>query len=183
MEALGAAHFEVRTIGNPMDMANAVRQAVEGLDRNLPLYDVASQIDQISKGLFQERLFAWLTSLFGILAGLLAFVGIYGIVSFAVSRRTREIGIRMALGARKRHVFAMIVGQGMKITIAGLLAGLLLALAATRALRSLLFGVTPTDPSTFAFVTLMLIGAVLLACWLPARRATKLDPMIALRNE
>jgi ABC-type antimicrobial peptide transport system permease subunit len=183
MEALGAAHFEVRTASDPMNLVRSVRQLAQVMDPNLPLFDVTTQTAQINQGLFQERLFAWLTSLFGVLAGLLAGVGIYGIVSFTVSRRTREIGVRMALGARKPHVFLMVIKHGMRITLVGLVAGLLLALAATRLLRSLLFGVTPADPWTFGAVTLMLSGIVLVACWLPARRAAKVEPMAALRHE
>jgi predicted permease len=183
MEELGSVHYEIRTVGNPMDMAKAVRQVAQEMNANLPLYDLTSQTNQIDQGLFRERLFAWLTSLFGALAGLLACIGIYGIVSFAVSRRTREFGVRIALGARTSHLFAMVIGQGMKVTAFGLVAGLALALAATRLMKSLLFGVTPADPWTFGTVTLMLIGVVFLACWLPARRATKVDPMTALRHE
>jgi predicted permease len=183
MEVLGAAHYEVRTASNPMNIARSVRQLAQEMDPNLPLFDVTTQTNQINQGLFQERLFAWLTSLFGVLAGLLACVGIYGIVSFTVSRRTREIGVRMALGARKQHVFLMVIKHGMRITLVGLVAGLLLALGATRLVRSLLFGVTPADPWTFAAVTLMLSGVVFVACWLPARRAAKVDPMEALRYE
>ena len=111
MEALGAAHFEVRTASDPMNLVRSVRQLAQVMDPNLPLFDVTTQTAQINQGLFQERLFAWLTSLFGVLAGLLAGVGIYGIVSFTVSRRTREIGVRMALGARKPHVFLMVIKE------------------------------------------------------------------------
>jgi predicted permease len=183
MEVLGAAHFEVRTAGDPMNLARSVRQLAREMEPNLPLFDVTTQTNQINQGLFQERLFAWLTSLFGVLAGLLACVGIYGIVSFTVGRRTREIGVRMALGARKSHVFALVIRHGMRITLVGLGVGLLLALAATRLLRSLLFGVSPADPWTFGAVTLTLSAIVFVACWLPARRAAKVDPMVALRCE
>jgi predicted permease len=183
IEALGAAHYEVRTASNPMNFARSVRQLAQEMDPNLPLFDVTTQTNQINQRLSQERLFAWLTSLLGVLAGLLACVGIYGIVSFTVSRRTREIGVRMALGARKRHIFLMVIKHGMRITLVGLAAGLLLALAVTRLLRTFLFGVTPADPWTFGAVTLMLSGVVFVACWLPARRAGKVDPMVALRNE
>jgi len=183
LKSLGSMHFEVRTAGNPMELASPVRRVAQDMDRNLALYDVRTQIEQINKTLFQERLFARLTSLFGVLAGLLACVGVYGTVSFAVTRRTREIGIRMALGAGKYNVFTLVIGQGMRLTLAGVVVGVLLALAATRVLGGLLYDVKPTDPLTFGLMTLLMISVALLACLIPACRATKVDPMEALRYE
>jgi ABC-type antimicrobial peptide transport system permease subunit len=130
-----------------------------------------------------QRLSSGFLSVFALIAVVLAAVGIFGVMSHAVAQRTREIGVRMALGARPRDVLGAVVGQGLRLTLLGLALGLVGSIALGRALRSLLYGVTPTDPATYAAVSLLLGGIALLACWVPARRATRVDPMQALRSE
>ena len=179
----GKVFFEVRTAGNPEDWITPVRRTVQSLDKNLPLFDVKTQAEQIEEATFQERLFASLTSVFGLLALLLACVGLYGVMAYSVVQRTREIGIRMALGAERGGVPRMVIGRGLKLALIGVVIGVAGALALTRFLSSLLYGVTPTDPLTFISVSLILIAVASLACYIPARRAAKVDPMVALRYE
>ncbi len=180
---LGSMHFDLRSSGNPAKLESAVRRVAESLDPKAPLYDLQTEIEQINERLSQERMFAQLTSFFGLAALLLACVGIYGSLSFSVAQRSHEIGIRMALGAEKSDVLKMVVGQGLKLTLIGVAIGIAGALALTRFLSSLLYGVKPTDPLTFIAVSLILIVVALLACYIPARRAAKVDPMVALRYE
>ncbi|HEV2246058.1 MAG TPA: ABC transporter permease, partial [Terriglobia bacterium] len=182
-DRLGAMIFEVRTAGDPNNWTGSIRRVVQGLDKNLPLFNVMTQTEQIDQATFQERLFASLTSFFGLLALLLACVGLYGVMAYSVAQRTREIGVRMALGAEKRDVLKMVVGQGFKLTMIGVAIGIAGSLALTRFLSSLLYGVKPTDPLTFISVSLILIAVALAACYIPARRAAKVDPMVALRYE
>jgi ABC-type antimicrobial peptide transport system permease subunit len=156
---------------------------VTQLDNNLPLFDVKTQSAQIEGSLFQERLIARLSSFFGGLSLLLACIGLYGLLSYEVARRTREIGVRMALGARPSDVLRLIVSQGVVLSAAGVSLGILASLGATRYLASLLYGVHPFDPLTFAAVALLLGVVALAACFLPARRAMRVDPMVALRHE
>jgi predicted permease len=180
---LAAMTFEVRTAGDPTHWIGAIRQAVQGLDTNLLLSDVKTQIEQIEQATFQERLFARLTSLFSALALLLACVGLYGITSYAVARRTSELGIRLALGAGRGDVLRMVLRDSLFPVIAGAAIGVLIALAATRYISSELYGVRATDPATMMVAILMLAGAAGIATYLPARRATTVDPMVALRYE
>ena len=179
----GSATFEVRTIANPETIIPSVRSIVSQLDNNLPLFDVKTQSAQIEGSLFQERLIARLSSFFGGLSLLLACIGLYGLLSYEVARRTREIGVRMALGARPSDVLRLIVSQGVVLSAAGVSLGILASLGATRYLASLLYGVHPFDPLTFAAVALLLGVVALAACFLPARRAMRVDPMVALRHE
>ena len=179
----GAMNFEVRTLQNPMNLAAAVRQVAQNMDRNLALYDVRSQVEQINKTLSEERLFARLTSLFGALAMLLACIGIYGVMAFAVTQRTREIGIRMALGASRGEIADMVMRDTLVLVGIGMLVGIIVALGAARLVSSMLYGIKPNNPSTIAVATLLMVGAALFAAYFPTRRATRIDPMVALRYE
>ena len=179
----GEAVFEVRTAVDPRIVIPAVRGIVSQLDSNLPLLSINTQSDEIDRSLFQERLMARLSSLFGGLSLLLACVGLYGLLSYEVALRTREIGVRMALGARPSDVLRFVVGQGVGLSAAGAMLGILGAFGATRYLRSLLYGVRPFDPFTFLSVALLLALVAVAACYIPARRASRIDPMVALRYE
>ena len=172
----------VRTEGDPAAVAPAVRGAVESLDAEA-LAGQATMSEHLAAALVPSQAAAGLFGVFGLLALLLATFGVYGVVAYTVSRRTHEIGVRMALGARAPDVVRLVLFEGMSLVAIGLAAGLLVALAATRAVEGALYGVSATDPATFAGVTLLLACAALLACLLPARRATKVDPMVALRYE
>jgi predicted permease len=181
----GTAYFELRVAGNPLALIPTVREAVNRIDSHLPLFDLRTQSQEINDTLDQGSflLVARLSSVFGFLGLLLASVGLYGLLSYEVGRRTREIGIRMALGAQNSEVLNMIARQGLGLTLVGLAVGLGAALGLTRFLSSLLYGVKPTDPVTFIAVSLILTAVALLASYVPARRATKVDPMVALRYE
>jgi ABC-type antimicrobial peptide transport system permease subunit len=179
----GGAAFELRSRGDPRGLISQVRNAVSSINGNLSPSDITTQTDQIGRDLYQERLFAWLSSLFGLLALALACVGLYGLLAYEVVCRTREIGIRMALGAPRRNVLRMVVGQGIVLAVAGAVVGIVVAFVVTRYLATLLYGVKPIDAVTFVGATLLLTAVALVACYLPARRATKVDPMVALRYE
>jgi ABC-type antimicrobial peptide transport system permease subunit len=153
------------------------------VDGHLPVADIKTQIQQAGETLRMERLFAKLLTVFGVLAQLLASIGLFGVMAYAVSQRTREIGIRMALGAARGEVLAMIVRQGLTLTLIGITLGLVGAFAFTRVLQNQLFAISPLDPVTFIAVSALLVIVALLACWLPARRAARVDPMVALRCE
>src|SRR5256712_178410 len=180
---LGPINFEVRTVGDPMQMASAVRRVAQDLDSNLTLYQIRTQVDQINMSLFQERLFARLTSFFGMLAALLACVGVYGIMAFAAAQRTREIGIRMALGASRGGILGMVLRETCLLVAIGIAIGILVALGASRLISTLLFGLKPTDPLTISVAALLMVAAAVFAGYVPARRAARVDPMIALRYE
>jgi ABC-type antimicrobial peptide transport system permease subunit len=177
------AYFVVRVSGAPMAILSAVRAQIAALDDKLPLYEIKSHEQVIADRLAGLRLVAALMVMFGALALTLASVGVYGVMAYAVSQRTREIGMRMALGARPQDVLRLVVGQSLKLAALGLAIGLPVALALGRAMAGALFGVVALEPSTFVGFTLLLTGAATLAGYLPARRATKVDPMTALRSE
>lgn len=182
-DLLGQAVLEVRAAGHT-DLASAsVRRVMQSIDGDFPLARISSQAEQTSESLGGERSLTFLLGLFSALAVVLASVGLYGVIAHATARRTREIGIRVALGARREDVLRMIVGQGVKLTMIGVGAGLVTALAGARALASQLFGVTSADPLTFAGAAVFLAAVALSACYLPARRAAGVDPVVALRNE
>jgi putative ABC transport system permease protein len=173
----------IRTDGDPGALASAVRGAIAEIDTTQPIYDLQTLDQLVAKSLGQRRFTLTLMLLFGVIALLLAAVGIYGVMAFAVTQRTQEIGVRMALGARATDVLKLIVGSGMFLAAIGVGIGLVGAFAITRLMASLLFGVSPTDLATFGLVSVGLLMVAFLACYLPARRATKVDPLIALRYE
>ena len=177
------ATMVVRTSGRPEPVISAVRAQVQSLDSNLALTQVQTIGEVISQGLWAPRMGAALLAIFGGLALILAIIGVYGVLSYSVNQQTREIGIRMAMGAQTSRVLRLVVGQGMRLAGVGLLLGLIVAFAAMRVMSSLLFGVSAHDPLTFIGVSLVLAIAAVLACYIPARRATKVDPIIALRYE
>ena len=186
LRVVSSVTFEVRTLGEPTAAVAAIRKAVSEVDANLPLDDVKTQVEQSEQTLAQERLFAKLLTLFGLLAQQLAAIGLYGVMAYGVSQRIHEIGIRMALGATSTDVLKMILRQGLALTLAGVALGLVGAYVLTKYLASLtdmLYGVRATDPLTFAAVAALLTAVALAACYVPARRATKVDPMVALRYE
>jgi putative ABC transport system permease protein len=184
-----SATMIVRTEGAPDKLIPAVRRAIQSLDQTIPVTGVLTLSDTFAPVLYFYRLFGLLVGGCGLLAILLAVIGIYGLVAYAVSQRTREIGIRMALGADNQKILRLVMRQGMILVAYGLVAGLLLALALTRVLTSSIFpipilpGMSATDPLTFSLVALMLVGVALIASYIPARRATKVDPLVALRCE
>ena len=173
----------VRAAGDPTALANLLRQEVHAMDKDLPVHNLRPLTDYVSDAMAQARFTLILIGIFGAIALLLTSVGLYGVISYTVSQRTHEIGIRMALGAQPRDIFKLVVGQGMKLTLIGVAVGLAASFALTRFLESLLFGVSATDPATFAGVSVLLAAVALLACYIPARRATKVDPLVALRYE
>ena len=173
----------LRTTGDPQALARALRHEVEALDPNVPVNELTTFAELRRGPLFANRAMAAISTLFGLLALTLTAVGLYGVMTYSVSQRTREIGIRVALGAQRADIFKLIVGRGLLLALIGIGFGLAAAFALTRLLSSLLFGVSATDPLTFASVASLLALVALLACHLPARRATKVDPMVALRYE
>lgn len=173
----------VRTSLASEQVFNAIRQRVRSLDASIPLFEMRTMEDQLDRSLGTERLVGFLSSLFGILATVLAMVGLYGVTAYSVAQRVQEIGIRMALGAQRRSVVSLVLREGMILAVVGVGIGLAGAFALTRVLRSYLFRIDPTDPLTFVATALLLTVVALIACGLPARRAAKVDPMVALRYE
>ena len=179
----GQMFVAVRTAGDPRGVIGAVSQEARAIDPNVPIFDVKTMEQRLFESLARRRFAMLALGLFAGVAMLLAAIGIYGVMSYTVAQRTREIGIRMALGSSTRQVLRLIVGHGMTLAGIGVVSGLAGALAVTRLMSSLLFGVTSTDPLTYALISLVLAGVALGACLVPARRATRVDPMVALRYE
>ncbi len=180
---LDVATVVARTSGDPASLSGALRAAVHDVDPNLPVYRVQTMQAVVADSLSDRRFNATLLTIFAGLALVLASVGVYGVISYSVSQRTAELGLRLALGAKRREVLAMVVRQGMVLVGGGIALGLAGAFAAGRFLSSLVVGITVRDPVTFAGVALALLAVALLATWLPARRATRVDPVVALRSE
>ena len=166
-----------------MRLAAAVQKKIRSVNPDQPIDDVKTMWQVVSDNVGQPRFYTVLLAAFAAVALILAIAGLYGVLSYAVSQRGHEIGIRMALGASRRVVLAMVIRNGLVLTVIGIAVGLAAALALTRLLTSLLYEVKPTDPVTFVAVSLLLLAVALLACYIPARRAAKVDPMVALRYE
>jgi ABC-type antimicrobial peptide transport system permease subunit len=175
--------FALRTRSPRQAITPALRRAIQAVDRNLPLIDIRTQQEQIDQLLRNERIFALLTASFGVLALVLASIGIYGILAYSVSRRINEIGIRMALGARGAQVMRMILSEAGIMAIIGIITGLAAALAMGKVVASQLYGLKPSDPLTLTAASAVLIATAVAASWIPARRAATIDPMKALRHE
>lgn len=180
---IGGTRLVIRTEGRPENLIGAVRSQVKELDPDLPITRVMPMTEVVARSVWKERLYTALFGVFAAVALILATVGIYGVMSYAVTQRTREIGLRMALGAQRADVLKMVVGHGVLVTATGIGLGVAVAVALTRLMSSLLFNVTATDPITFVAVSVILAGVALTACFVPARRAAKVDPMVALRYE
>jgi putative ABC transport system permease protein len=178
-----ALSFVIRTSDEPADLISAVRGVVAGVDPNQPIHNVMTMEQRLANTTTSRRLNTALLASFAAVALLLAVVGIYGVMSYAVTQRRREIGVRMALGAQRSDVLGLIIQGGLRLTLLGVAIGLAGAFALTRYLSSLLYSVEATDPVTFLGIAVALTGVAMLACWLPARRAARTDPMVALRYE
>jgi len=179
----GTMTFLIRSSGDPMSLVPAVRQAVAGIEPGRALSDVITVDDFLGNQLQMKQRYVTMLGAFALAATILAAIGIYGVVAYAVAQRTREIGIRMALGATSREIIQSVGRQAVLLIATGLVFGLAGSLAVTRLIASQLWGVTPTDPATFAGVTLLLVLVALMACFIPARRAMRVDPTVALRSE
>jgi len=173
----------VRAVADPNQLIASVREQVKAIDPDQPIYNIRTLDEIRAQSVAPQRLNLTLLSLFAGIALVLAIVGIYGVMSYTVTQRTHEIGIRMAIGAQRRDVFKMVIGQGMMLALFGIALGLLGAFGLTRLMTTMLFSVEPTDPATFVGIAALLTGVALVACYVPSRRATKVDPLVALRYE
>jgi len=180
---LGNAVFEIRTTGSPASAVAAIREAVRQVDPNLPTMDVSTQLEQIERRFFQEKVFAQAYALFGGVAVVLAAVGLFGLMSYSVARRTNEMGIRMALGARQQDVLRLVMSESMVLVVAWVVIGVAIAWGASRLVTTLLFGLAPTDVLSMLAAVLIMIVVSAIAGYLPARRASRVDPMVALHAE
>jgi predicted permease len=182
-DELDTMYFEVRSAGDPTALLSEIRGTVRQADPDLPLMGVKTQTEQTAEALTQERLFARLSTFFGLVALLLACIGLYGTMAYSVTRKTHEIGIRMALGAGPTGVLRMVIAQGLQLALMGVVIGVAAGFGLTRLIASMMYGISPTDPLTFVAVSVVLIVVASLACFIPARRAMRVDPIIALRYE
>jgi putative ABC transport system permease protein len=175
--------YVVRTTGTAGDITSGIRQAAEKVASSAVLYDVRPMQEIVARSISTQRLTMFLLSVFSALALTLSAVGIYGVISYLTGQRTHEIGVRVALGASRSDVLRMVLGEGMRIALIGVAIGLAAAFGLTRLITTLIYGVGTTDPITFASVAMLLSGVALFACYIPARRAMRVDPMVALRYE
>jgi putative ABC transport system permease protein len=173
----------MRTNVDPRGLVSAIRKEVQNIDRSVPVSSIKTMTEHMTYALWAPNMAAAFSLAFGVVAILLSAVGLYSVMAYVVSQRTREVGIRMALGANRADVLKMIAGQGIRLAVIGVAIGLLLSLALARALSSLLIGIGGYDVTTFVIVSVLLVLVALIACYLPARRATKIDPLVALRYE
>ena len=173
--------FELRTALPPMAIAGAVQRAVADIDPNVPVAEMRTQEEQIRASLGTERMFAQVVGSFGVIAALLAAIGLYGVMAYTVARRTNEIGIRLALGAGRGNVQWIVIRESLWMVVAGLIVGIPAALALTQVLREALYGIKPNDPLSFIAAGVLMLAVAAVAAWIPARRAARVDPMRALR--
>jgi putative ABC transport system permease protein len=173
----------IHTAGDPMAMAGALRREVTALDAQAPVNEIHTMEEIVDKSLAGRKFSVLLISMFGALALMLAAVGLYGVVSYSVTQRNREMGLRMALGAQQGAVLRMVIGEAMKLTLAGTLVGALAAAFARKAIASQLYGVRAGDPASFAGAAVMLLAVAMIGAWIPARRAMRVDPAVALRED
>jgi putative ABC transport system permease protein len=173
----------IRMTGEPAALTPAVRAAIRQSDPTLPIFNVRTLEDARQREYWQFGLYGWIFGVIGVVGVLLASIGVYGVLAYSVSQRTRELGVRVTLGASTRQVLGLVVGQGLTLTMTGVVIGLVLAALGTPLARSLLFNVSPFDPFSFIAVSLLLVAVALMASYVPARRAMKVDPVVALRQE
>jgi putative ABC transport system permease protein len=173
----------IRSSATPSSLGDAARTAIHEISASIPIYEVSTMSERVGQAIEQSRFASWMMAVFAGLALLLASIGLYGVMSYTVRLRTRELGVRIAIGASPGTVAGEVVGEGMLLVAIGIALGIAASLALTRLLSTLLFGVGAMDPPTFAFVALALAFVALLACYLPARRASRIDPVSALRSE